>query len=291
MFQSIKLKRIVEVYQWSEGTEKETVEKIGGSTETTTTYSYQQVWSDNLIDSSNFQDRANYNNPQSKPLENQEQIASPVSVGAYILSDSLVASLSDYERLNLASDLLTTLPYSQQKQWHIFNNYIYQSEDPSNPTIGDTRVWYQILKAGSVSVIAQQKGEILQPYQTENGKSIEMIRSGQISAEEMFEGAIKTNRLTTWMIRLLGFFMIYIGLNTLLVPLSTLLSVIPLFANVFRFASKLLSAVIALILSLITIGISWLLYRPLIGLAVLLLAVVVIVLFSKLKRKTKTLEE
>ncbi len=36
-------------------------------------------------------------------------------------------------RLDLASDLLTSLPYAQQEQWQIFNNYIYQSAEPSNP--------------------------------------------------------------------------------------------------------------------------------------------------------------
>lgn len=132
---AIKLKRIVEVYQWSEITQTETVEKNGGGTETTTTYSYQKVWDDQLIDSTSFQEQANYRNPQSKPLENEEQVANPVSVGAYIIPDRLLSSLSDYERLNLSSDLLTTLPNAQQEQWQVFNNYIFRSADPSNPKL------------------------------------------------------------------------------------------------------------------------------------------------------------
>jgi hypothetical protein len=40
---------------------------------------------DQLIDSTSFQEQANYRNPQSKPLENEEQVANPVSVGAYII--------------------------------------------------------------------------------------------------------------------------------------------------------------------------------------------------------------
>jgi Flp pilus assembly protein TadB len=58
-----------------------------------------------------------------------------------------------------------------------------------------------------------------------------------------------------------------------------------------RFGSKLLSGVIALLLSLITIGIVWLHYRPLIGLAVLALAGLVLVLFSRLKNKAKITTE
>lgn len=282
---ALKLKRTVEIYQWTEEQQTSTVEKIGGSSETSTTYSYKQIWSEQLIDSSTFQDKANYLNPQNKILENFEQAASPVSVGVYTLPDRLVSSLADYERLNLASDLLISLPYAQQEQWQIFNNYIYQSADPTNPQIGDARIWYQIIKPGLISVIAQQNGENLQAYQTKNGKSIEMIRIGEVSAEEMFAGALQANRLTSWIIRFLAFMFMFLGLNTLLAPLTILVSVIPFFAKILRFGTKLLSGVIALLLSLVTIGITWLIYRPLIGVMVLFLAVLVIIIFSRLKKK------
>jgi hypothetical protein len=66
---ALKLKRIVEIYQWSEEQKTETIEKIGGSTETTTTYAYKQIWDDRLINSQDFKDKTNYPNPQNKPLE------------------------------------------------------------------------------------------------------------------------------------------------------------------------------------------------------------------------------
>ncbi len=198
----------------------------------------------------------------------------------------MLSSLSDYERLNLSSDLLTTLPNAQQEQWQVFNNYIFRSADPSNPEIGDARIWYQIIRPGTVSVVAQQNGDNLEPYRTKDGKSIEMIRTGAVPAEEMSEGIIQVNPFSTWLFRILAVIFMYIGLNTLLVPISTLLHVIPLFAKVFLFANKLLTLVITLVLSLITIGIMWLIYQPLIGLAILLVAVAVVFLFSKLRKKT-----
>jgi hypothetical protein len=284
---ALKLRRIVELYQWSEEKKTETVEKIGGGTESTTTYSYKQTWSDRLIDAQNFQEKANHNNPQSKPLENEEQVASPVSVGAYTLPDSLIHALSEYERLSLANDLLADLPNTQQEQWQVFNNYIYQSEDPSNSQIGDVRISYQVLRPSVVSVMAKQEGETLKPYKTKNDQSIEMIRLGEVSAEEMFKGAVETNYFMSWLIRVLGFLFMFVGLNTLIAPLTILVSIIPLFAKIMRFGTRLLTSAIALVLSLITIGIAWLLYRPLIGLAVLLVAVAVIVFFAKLKSKKK----
>lgn len=290
---ALKLKRIVEIFQWSEEKKTAIVEKIGGSTETTTTFSYEKIWSDRLINSQDFQDKINYLNPQNKLMENEEKVASPVSVGAYTLPDRLIDSLSDYSRLDLASDLLTTLPYAQQEQWQVFNNYIYRSADPSNPKIGDVRVWYQIIKPGMVSVIAQQNDSNLQAYQTKQGKSLEMIRLGQLSATEMFDGAIQANRSIAWLIRFLAFVFMFLGLNALVTPITILVSVIPFFAKILRFGTKLLAGVIALFLSLITIGVVWLTYRPLIGLFVLALAVLVIILFNQIKNKSmvKTIDK
>lgn len=282
---ALKLKRIVEIYQWAEEKQSETVEKLGGSMETTTTYTYKQVWDDRLINSQDFKDQVNHRNPQIKPLENEEKTASPISVGAYTLSDRLIASLTDYQRLNLANDLLTTLTYAQQEQWQVFNNYIYQSADPSNPETGDVRVYYQLIRPGTVSIIAQQNGSDLQAYQTKQGKSIEMIRLGQHSATEMFDGAIQANHSASWLFRLLAFIFMYIGLKTMLVPLAVFGSVIPVFAKILRFGSNLVSGVVALLLSLVTIGIAWLSYRPLIGLAVLATAVLIFILIAYLKNK------
>lgn len=282
---ALKLKRIVEIYQWSEEKQSETVEKLGGSVETTTTYTYKEIWDDRLINSQDFKDLANHRNPQIKPLENEEKTASPISVGAYTLSDRLIASLTDYQRLDLANDLLTTLTYAQQEQWQVFNNYVYQSADPSNPEIGDVRVYYQIIRPSTVSIIAQQNGPDLQAYQTKQGKSIEMVRLGQHSATEMFEGAVQANHLTSWLFRFLAFIFMYLGLKTILAPLAVLGSVIPLFAKILRFGSNLVSGIIALLLSLIIIGIAWLSYRPLIGLAILAAAALIFILITYLKNK------
>ncbi len=43
-----------------------------------------------------------------------------------------------------------------------------------------------------MSVVAQQNGDNLEPYRTKDGKSIEMIRTGAVPAEEMSEGLFKS---------------------------------------------------------------------------------------------------
>ena len=47
--QAIHLERRVSMYQWRESRESKTEKKLGGGTETITTYSYSKGWSDRPI--------------------------------------------------------------------------------------------------------------------------------------------------------------------------------------------------------------------------------------------------
>lgn len=62
---AITLRRKVEMYQWKESSKKETKNKLGGGTETVTTYTYAKEWSDSLLDSSKFKNQQGHQNPGS----------------------------------------------------------------------------------------------------------------------------------------------------------------------------------------------------------------------------------
>ncbi|MBQ2790706.1 MAG: TMEM43 family protein, partial [Thermoguttaceae bacterium] len=89
---AIKLVRNVESYQWQENQESTTKRGSGGSQETTTTYTYQKVWSSDLIDSTGFKE-AGHENPATRPVDGAEFVASNVSLGAFRLSADLISSL------------------------------------------------------------------------------------------------------------------------------------------------------------------------------------------------------
>ena len=55
---AIRLGRKVEMYQWNEVKNSSTQKDLGGSNETTTTYSYVKKWSDDPIDSTKFKEAA-----------------------------------------------------------------------------------------------------------------------------------------------------------------------------------------------------------------------------------------
>ncbi|MBR2002573.1 MAG: hypothetical protein IJ991_00155, partial [Thermoguttaceae bacterium] len=89
---AIKLVRKVESFQWKQNEQSTTKRGSGGSQETTTTYTYEKVWSPDLIDSSAFKE-AGHENPATRPVDGAEFVASNVSLGAFRLSADLISRL------------------------------------------------------------------------------------------------------------------------------------------------------------------------------------------------------
>ncbi|MBO5437591.1 MAG: hypothetical protein J6A23_08005, partial [Thermoguttaceae bacterium] len=79
---ALKLKRNVEMFQWKEESRSETVKKLGGGTETKTTYTYSTDWSSTPIDSSSFKESAGHTNPP-MPYEGTEYYAENVTLGDF----------------------------------------------------------------------------------------------------------------------------------------------------------------------------------------------------------------
>ncbi len=65
---ALGLTRKVEMLQWSENQKSETKKKLGGGTETVTTYSYALKWSDKQIDSARFRHPQGHENTLSFPI-------------------------------------------------------------------------------------------------------------------------------------------------------------------------------------------------------------------------------
>lgn len=281
----IKLRRKAEMYQWKEEKKTDTRKKIGGGSETVTTYKYDKIWSEELIKSSNFKKPEGHRNPASMAYTTKVEKARNVTIGAFTLSDSLVDMIDKYEPLPLNSEMLEELPTKLQQTMDVSDNYLYRGNDPANPAIGDIRLSFAIVKPLTVSIIAQQSGSTFQSYQTRAGDAIQRLEAGTVNANEMFKHAEQENNTMTWIIRVVGFLLLFFGLMMVLKPLSTLADLIPFVGNLLDAGIGIVSFLIALAIWTGVVAVAWISARPLlaVGLIVVTVGAVVGVLMMKKK--------
>ncbi|PIY68956.1 hypothetical protein COY90_03225 [Candidatus Roizmanbacteria bacterium CG_4_10_14_0_8_um_filter_39_9] len=271
---ALKMQRSVEVYQWKETSKSKTVEKLGGGTETTTTYTYSKTWSDNLIDSSNFKEAETHQNPSSKPFTDEEWIAQGVTVGEYAISEDMLSGLSGYQSFTIPKEMFDAKNTTVSAQLQLVSSTIYyQTNNTTTPEIGNTRVNYKIISPQDISIVYKQSGDTLIPYQTKDGSKISMIQLGKASAEEMFQNAQESNKMTTWILRFVGALLLFIGFQMILGVLSVVGSVIPFIGRVIGAGVGIVSALLTLIIGSVVIAFAWIAYRPLIAIILFAAAV------------------
>jgi len=275
---ALKLVRTVEMYQWVEKTEKKTKDKLGGGTETVTTYTYNKEWSGRLNNSSNFKKASDHQNPSAMPYESTQQIAPEVTLGAFVLSPSLVSKINNYGPLPIANDtMLSPEIHGKVKQ---SGSGFYVGADPAAPQVGDARITFMVANPTEASVIAKQKGNTFEPYATKAGGTIELLQTGVHTAAEMIQKAQADNNVMTWVLRLVGFIVMLVGLGMILKPLSVIADVVPILGNIVGAGIGFVAFLLAAVLSLTTIAIAWIVYRPLLG-GILLVAAVALVVVIK----------
>lgn len=97
----LKMKREVSMYQWDEDEEKHCTDNLWGSEDCEITYSYHKTWDDDHINSSSFHQTNGHENPSTWEYDDQERVKSPITVGAYTLTNSFVRQLNNYVKINL----------------------------------------------------------------------------------------------------------------------------------------------------------------------------------------------
>ena len=256
------LKRDVEMYQWDEDVETQTQDELGGGTTETKTYSYKKVWSSNQINSDNFK-KPGYNNPQF-PIQSKELYAESGTLGKFKLTNRQSNAMNEYSAY-------TNLP--QKWEYKIFEGSYYKGADPLKPNIGDIRISYEYVPSGvNISIIGQQKADDTITSLTIKDSSVYLQMSGLKTKDEMVNSFRKGNQIFTNLIRLVGWLLMFIGLNMLINPLVVIFKILPFASRIVGFITSGIMFLISLALSLLTIAIAWFAYRPV--MSIILLAVI-----------------
>ncbi|MFZ4761910.1 MAG: TMEM43 family protein [Alphaproteobacteria bacterium] len=266
---ALKLKRTVEMYQWKESKDSKTEKNLGGSETTEATYSYDKTWSEEPINSGEFKKREGHENP-AMPYKSETYSATNITIGAFKLSNPFIKQINKFEPYPLSQKNFSAMD-SRFKQSFALNGNTYFYGDSANPQIGAIRISYGIIKPTDISVVGKQDSNTIQTYYTKNGE-ISLLEMGNIGAESMFASAESENTLITCLVRLGAFVLMWVGLAMILGPISVLGDVVPFIGSLLGAGIGLVTGVVSLVLSFTTIAIAWIVYRPVIGIVLLILA-------------------
>ena len=289
----IKLNRKVEMYQWEEESHT-TTEKRGDKEVKKTTYTCKQVWSDHVIDSTQFHDDpAQHANPSAMEFSSEKQQAKQVSFGAFQLTEAQINRMGKAQAYVLPSNYVCAIARAQ-----VMNNVIYvpNAETRNNPLnnrkvaemprVGDLRVTYTCVMPHEISIVAKQSGASFGIYKAKNGNTVDLYADEVKTADEMFASAESANSTMAWILRFVGFLLMFVGMKMVLGPIATLVDVIPVVRSVVSAGVSFIAFIIAAACALVTIGIAWVFYRPLLGGALIAVAVGLLI-FAKTRKASK----
>ena len=277
-----RLIRKVEMFQWKESSRSETRKKLGGGEETVTTYSYATEWVEGPVNSSSFKQPAGHDNPP-MPVTSASTDATGGKVGAVSLAGGRIAGLG--ERQAVAADparaqavkaaIGATRPVTASNTLYFIGN------DPAAPQVGDLRISFEATRADTASAYGLLSNGTLDYFKASNGVSIGSVKSGISTAQEMFDADISANTTMTWIIRFVGLIAMLIGFRMMFSIIGVLGDVIPFVGDVFRFATGMAAMALTAVVGTLTIGIAWIWYRPLLGIAIIAIGAVLAFVFLR----------
>jgi gamma-tubulin complex component 4 len=135
------------------------------------------------------------------------------------------------------------------------------------------RVRYQGLPSGTtISVLAQQSSGGFAPYTASNGYSVALAAIGNHTAADLIQRQRQVEALTTWILRGVGWLLIFAGFAAFMAPLSAIASFVPILGGLVRGAVGGFAFVLSVPMTVVVIALAWIFYRPLLGGGLLLAA-------------------
>ena len=220
-----------------------------------------------------------------------QQSAIPDSVMA-LLPDSVKAVLDSLKAVNDSINIAMANADNKKdlEYVHQASNVLYFGRVPGSPEVGDVRVTFEQVVPAKVTVMAVVDGDSFKPFKAKNGKRFQTLVMGKKSGDEIIDSAKSANSTMLWILRLVGILMVIGGLKGIFGFIETILKVVPFIAGIFGWGVGVVCTIVGIAWSLIVIALAWLFYRPLLGIALLVVAGFLIWVFAfKGKEKLKEL--
>lgn len=273
----ITLSRQVEMFAWVENKSSEEKKKIGGGTETVTTYTYEKKWTSASSVGTNFRYPNGHENPTCT-LEDKSFMVQSAKVGAYgvavdrlslpgespvdVKENMLISTHPQksgdtfVEKTSTGGDVYVEGGSSAAEARRLEGGYIYMGKGSLQaPALGDIRINYNALpKNIFVTVFGKLEGDRIVPYMFKGEHRL--YRAFTAERDESVAILHKEYKVTGWILRVVGFVMMWIGLSMFFGPINAVLDVLPILGSVGRGIISFVMFFVALILSIVTVIIS-----------------------------------
>jgi len=262
----LMLNRSVEMFQWVEKSRTETREKLGGTQETTTVYTYEKQWSSSPVDSTQFAQPSGHENP-SMPFRGTQVYAQDVTLGSFKLSEPILSKIDAR---------VPAIPEATPKGWDAVGNQFFKGKGTlDGPQIGDLKMSYQVAPSPTtISIVGRQSGVQIEQWSNKGSNyRLLMVADGVVPADAMFKQQEENEQILTWILRAVGTLLNVIGFMLIMGPLKAIGNVIPFVASFIGAGTGIIAFALGLPLSLLIIALAWLAFRPLIGGALIAIAI------------------
>lgn len=218
----MSLNRSVETYAWVESSDTTTKDNVGGSSTSTTTYTYAADWVTTVQDLSKFKEPGGRENVASSYTNSSEVVDVMNVAGLNVETVGLRLPKAD---VNVTSEveLLT-------EDFVLEGGYLYNGfGSVTSPFIGDTRVTYTALPEMSTGTVFGEwnaERSVMDPYYADEIKIHGLYTGNKAQALETMHSEYMTK---LWLVRGAALLFMFLGFNMIFAPFHTVLDVVPIF--------------------------------------------------------------
>jgi len=228
----LAVERAVEMYAWVEKTEEKENTNLGGSQTVETTYSYVKEWTASPPSSSGFKYSEGHINPTLN-MEGGSYAVTEAKVGVYSI-DPIKIELPEYSDLTLEKEMLAL---EGSKVVLANSQYLFAAYSTGSsltvPQVGDIRISYKVLNPNfEGTVFGKLKDTQIDSYFDKDNNELYRLFAG--TRDEAISTLHGEFVMMLWLMRALGFLLMWIGLTSLFGPFTTLLDVLPILGSLGR---------------------------------------------------------
>lgn len=256
--EALILRREVETYAWVEDKETDTKSNTGGSSTTTTNYTYSKKWVTKVPDWTSFKEPEGHENVYNEYDFGSTEADSFGLLGLEVDTFGLRMPSAD-KNVTAEVELLTD-------DFVLRGDYLFNGVGTlEDPQVGDARVTYMALDPlANATLFGKWTAgtETVEPYYDGEVKIHGLYRGGKEQALETMHSEY-LQRL--WLVRAFCLLGLFVGFSLIFAPFHTVLDVVPMFGRIGKGAVSVLSFVLTVIVggTIIILGkvwYSWLLF-------------------------------